>query len=103
MPTRPVLMELVALEDVTTVLGRMAVTEPVDHVRELADPDTIRLDQAIRRVLAASADTRTVVADPTVTYFGAAVDDTSLGPGHDSTLTTPEIAPTTLDAWLATS
>ena len=48
---------------------------------EVAGPESLSIAEFVGRFLAASGDTRTVVADPQARYFGAALDDRGLNPG----------------------
>ena len=57
-------------------------------------PRTLAVGQ---RALAASGDTRAVVADPQVRYFGAALDARGLTPDGAN----PRIGPTRFDEWLS--
>jgi hypothetical protein len=52
----------------------------------------------VKRVLAASGDTRTVVADLRARDFGAALDDRGLNPGNN-----PRVGPTRFTDWLGRS
>ena len=49
----------------------------------------------VGQFLAASGDTRTVVADLQARYFGAALDDRGLNPGDS-----PRIGPTRFKDWI---
>jgi hypothetical protein len=50
----------------------------------------------VGKALAASGDTRSVVADPQARYYGAALDDLGLTPRSAN----PRIAPTRFEGWL---
>jgi uncharacterized protein YbjT (DUF2867 family) len=76
----PVLFQPVAAEDVAAAVTRVAVAEPRGGRIEVAGADKIRIDEAVRLAVP-GAD---VVADPSVGYFGAAVDDASLVAGEDA-------------------
>src|SRR4051794_21838817 len=76
----PVLFQPVAAEDVAAAVTRVAVGDPRGGRIEIAGADRIRIDEAVRLAVP-DAD---VVADPSVGYFGAAVDDASLVAGDDA-------------------
>src|SRR3954447_3407713 len=78
----PVHFQPIAAEDVATAVARAAVAAPAGGRIEIAGPDRIRIDEAVRLAVP-GAD---VVADPSVGYFGADVDDTSLVAGNDAWL-----------------
>ena len=85
-----------AAEDVAAGVARVAVGAPANGIVEIAGPERLRFDEAIRRALAASNDPREVVVDPSARYYGIPVDEDTLVPGDGATL--GEIR---LDAWLS--
>jgi uncharacterized protein YbjT (DUF2867 family) len=92
----PVLFQPMAADDVAAGLGRVAVGAPVNGIREIAGPEQFRLDELVRRALAAQDDPRTVVSDEQAGYSGAQVSERTLLPGADAWR--GEI---TLEKWLA--
>jgi uncharacterized protein YbjT (DUF2867 family) len=94
----PAMMQPIVSDDVAAALAEVAVARPLNGIVELAGPDPIRMDELARRFLAASRDTRQVIADPQAGYFGTPVDDHSLTPGDG-----PRIGPTHFDDWLRRS
>ncbi len=92
------LMQPVAAEDVAAALADIAVNEPVNGTIELAGPESLRLDDLVRRFLAASRDERQVTTDARARYFGAALDDRSLTPGDN-----PRLGSTRFEDWLSRS
>ena len=94
----PVQVQPEAADDVADALVDIAVSPPVNGIVELAGPEPFQLDELARRVLVARGDRRRVIADVRARYFGAALDDRSLTPGS-----TPRIAPTRFQDWLASS
>ncbi|MEU3983773.1 SDR family oxidoreductase [Streptomyces sp. NPDC026672] len=74
----------IASDDVAAAVGRAAVGAPVDGVVEVAGPEAFQLDEFIRTGLAAQNDPRTVVTDPSSTYWGAELHDDTLLPGPDA-------------------
>ncbi|AFL86628.1 putative nucleoside-diphosphate sugar epimerase [Terriglobus roseus DSM 18391] len=91
------MMQPIAAEDVAATLVRIALSEPANAILELAGPDAIAMDAFAGQLLASKGDTRTVVADASATYFGAAVDDTSLVPARSN----PMLGTTHFADWLA--
>ncbi|MGW1408304.1 SDR family oxidoreductase [Streptomyces sp. NPDC002403] len=92
----PVKIQPIHSDAVAVTVGRTAVGAPVNGVVEVAGPDTFRLDELIRKGLAAKDDPRTVVTDPHATYFGTELEETTLLPGPDAQTTG-----TRFDDWLA--
>jgi uncharacterized protein YbjT (DUF2867 family) len=85
-------------DDVAAALAEVAVAQPLNGTVELAGPEPIRMDDLVRRFLAANKDTRTVTTDPRARYFGTELNDQSLTPGAN-----PRIAPTRFEDWLRRS
>ena len=82
----PVLVQPIAADDVVRALGRIAVGSPVEGVVEVAGPEPFRLEVFIRRWLNAWSDPREVVADQTVGYFNALLDERDLLPGFNAAI-----------------
>jgi uncharacterized protein YbjT (DUF2867 family) len=82
----PVLIQPMAADDVATAVGRVSVGSPVNGVVEVAGPQQFRLDDLVRRDLAARHDPREVIADPDARYFGAKVNERTLVPDDDARL-----------------
>src|SRR6478609_7540828 len=76
----PVAFQPMAAADVAKAVGRVAVAAPINGLVEVGGPETFRFDEAIRHALAAMNDPRTIVADPSATYYGIAVGERSLVP-----------------------
>jgi uncharacterized protein YbjT (DUF2867 family) len=91
----PALFQPMAADDVAAAVGRVAVGTPVDGIVEVAGPEQFRLDELIRRRLAAIGDPREVVTDPNASYFGITPDERTLMPGPDAL-----IGETRLEDWL---
>ena len=97
LPTAP--MQPLAADDVAAALADVAVGPPANATLELAGPEAQSIAEFVRRALAATGDTRTVVADPQARYFGTALDARGLTPdGAD-----PRIGPTRFEDWLGRS
>ncbi len=85
-----------AADDVAAAVARAAVGAPVNGIVEVGGPERLRLDEVIRRVLAARDDPREVVTDPQAGYYGIAIRDDTLVPGDGALL-----GETRLDDWLS--
>jgi uncharacterized protein YbjT (DUF2867 family) len=83
---------------VAAALAEIAEDRPLNGMVELAGPEPIRMDELVRRYLAASHDPRQVTTDPRAGYFGTPVDDGSLTPGDQ-----PRLGRTRFDDWLSRS
>ncbi len=75
------LMQPVAAEDVADALAKVVTGAPLYGTVELAGPEPVRVDEIARQLLSAKHDSRQVVGDATVGYFGEPIDDRSLVPG----------------------
>ena len=91
----PVAFQPMAAEDVAKAVARVAAGAPVNGIAEVGGPETFRFDEAVRSALAAMNDPRTVVADPSATYYGIAVGERSLVPGDGAM-----VGEIRLDDWL---
>jgi uncharacterized protein YbjT (DUF2867 family) len=91
----PVLFQPMAADDVATGVGRIAVAPPVNGTVEIAGPEQFRVDELVRRRLAALQDTREVVADPNALYSGAKLSERTLVPG-----TNARLGETSFEIWL---
>jgi uncharacterized protein YbjT (DUF2867 family) len=91
----PVLIQPMAADDVAAAVCEVALGAPRNGVVEIGGPEEFRLDELVRRALAAQGDPRTVVADPGALYFGARLDERTLVPDPDATL-----ASTRFEDWL---
>jgi uncharacterized protein YbjT (DUF2867 family) len=94
----PAMMQPIMSDDVAAALAQIVQQKPRHGMVELAGPERIRMDELVRRFLAATGDRRQVISDDQALYYGVAVDDQSLVPGAD-----PLIGPTRFDEWLARS
>jgi uncharacterized protein YbjT (DUF2867 family) len=91
----PVLFQPMAADDVATGVGRIAVGSPVNNTVEIGGPEQFRVDELVRRRLAALNDPREVVADPDALYSGAKLSERTLVPGDNARL-----GETRFDTWL---
>jgi uncharacterized protein YbjT (DUF2867 family) len=91
----PVLIQPMAADDVAAGVGHVAVGEPLNGLREIGGPEQFRLDELVRKGLAAKGDPREVVADEQAPYYGVRVSERALVPGPDA-----ELGKITFDTWL---
>ena len=83
-----VLIQPMAADDVAQAVVMAATSSPVNGTVEVAGPEQFRLDELIRKDLAALNDPRKVVTDPKAGYYGARVDERTLVPGDNAQLGT---------------
>jgi uncharacterized protein YbjT (DUF2867 family) len=89
-------LQPIAASDLAVFVADVAEGRPTQTVVEVGGPEAIGLDEMVRRYLASTSDTRRVVTDDTVTYYGAHLDDELLTPGPGARL-----GSTRLDDWLS--
>ena len=82
----PALIQPMAADDVASALGRIATNSPVNGVVEIGGPEQFRLDELVRRDLAAFQDPREVISDPHGRYYGIQVSERSLVPDDNARL-----------------
>jgi uncharacterized protein YbjT (DUF2867 family) len=87
-----------AADDVASAVARTAMGSPVNGTVELGGPEKFRLDELVRRALAAHKDPRVVVADPNARYYGVQLSERTLVPADDARL-----GETRFETWLAKS
>jgi uncharacterized protein YbjT (DUF2867 family) len=90
------LIQPMAADDVAAGVGRVAVGEPLNGIREIGGPEQFGLDELVRKGLAARNDPRTVVTDDRAPYYGVRIGERTLVPGPDA-----ELGQITFDEWLA--
>jgi uncharacterized protein YbjT (DUF2867 family) len=86
----------IASAELAGILVRVATGEPLGTIREVGGPQRMTFADMARTVLAHQRRDLPVVIDPTATYFGHPIDDTTLVPGHQA-----ELGATSLADWLA--
>jgi len=91
----PVLFQPMAADDVASGVARVAVGQPVNGMVEIAGPEQYRVDELVRRRLAALKDPREVIPDPNARYGGARVSERTLLPGNNARL-----GETRFETWL---
>jgi uncharacterized protein YbjT (DUF2867 family) len=94
----PAMMKPIVSDDVAAELADVALSEPLNRTIDLSGPESIRMDDLVRKFLSASHDSREVVTDPKAGYFGTAVNDRSLTPTGES-----HVGPTRFEDWLSRS
>ena len=96
MPTA--LIQPMAADDVASAVGRIATGSPVNGTVEVGGPEKFRLDELVRRSLAAQKDPREVVTDPKARYYGIEVSEKILLPGDGA-----KLGETRFETWLTQS
>jgi uncharacterized protein YbjT (DUF2867 family) len=81
-----VLFQPMAADDVASALAMIAVGPPVNGTVEIGGPEQFRVDDLVRRQLAALKDPREVIADPNALYSGAKISERTLLPGDNARL-----------------
>ena len=94
----PVLFQPMAADDVASAIRRIAMSSPVNATVEIGGPEKFRLDELIRRDLAARKDPREVISDPHGRYYGIQVSERMLVPGNDA-----QLGETRFEDWLRQS
>ena len=82
----PALFQPMAADDVASAVARIATNSPVNGTVEIGGPEKFRLDELIRRDLAALQDPREVISDPHGRYYGIQVTERALVPGDNAQL-----------------
>jgi uncharacterized protein YbjT (DUF2867 family) len=93
-----VLFQPMAADDVASGVGIIAVGPPLNGTVEIGGPEQFRLDDLVRRRLAALNDPREVIADPEARYSGARISERTLVPGNNARL-----GETRFETWLRQS
>jgi uncharacterized protein YbjT (DUF2867 family) len=91
----PVLFQPMAADDVASAVGKVALGQPIRGTIEIGGPEEFRMDDLVRRRLAALKDPREVIADPKALYSGAKVNERTLVPGKNALL-----GKTRFESWL---
>jgi uncharacterized protein YbjT (DUF2867 family) len=82
----PVLFQPMAADDIASALAGIVMGPPVNGAVEIGGPEQFRLDELVRRDLAARNDPREVISDPRARYYGIAVSERALVPNDDARL-----------------
>lgn len=91
-----VLIQPMAAGDVACVVGQIVMGTPVNGIVEVGGPERFRLDELVRKALAASKDPRAVVTDPHGRYYDIDVKERTLVPDDNARCGTIRF-----DDWLA--
>jgi len=89
------LIQPMAADDVASALARVAMSSPLNSTVEVGGPERFRLDELVRRGLAAWNDPREVVTAPHARYYGIAVSERTLVPDDDA-----QLGETRFETWL---
>lgn len=92
------LFQPIASDDVVAALADVTLNPAVNGIVEVAGPDRISMAELVQRYLTETNDPRTVVADASVPYFGAVLNDGSLTPGDN-----PRIGSQNFEQWFSAS
>ena len=76
------LIQPMAADDVASAVAKIAVSTPLNGTVEIAGPDQFRLDELIRRDLAALNDPREIISDPHARFFGGELSERTLVPDN---------------------
>jgi uncharacterized protein YbjT (DUF2867 family) len=90
------LMQPMSADDVAAALADYTLGPPLNRIVEIAGPEAIGIDQAVRRFLTATRDPRRVITDDNAPYYGIKVSERTLLPDNPARL-----APTRFEDWLA--
>jgi uncharacterized protein YbjT (DUF2867 family) len=91
----PALIQPMAADDVASVVDRIAVGSPVNGIVEVGGPEQFRLDELVRRDLAARKDPREVISDLHARYYGIEVSERTLVPDNNA-----QRSKTRFETWL---
>jgi uncharacterized protein YbjT (DUF2867 family) len=92
------LIQPMAADDVASAVGRIATGSPVNGTVEVGGPEKFRLDELVRKSLAAHKDPREVVTDAKGRYYGIEVSEKTLVPDDGARL-----GETRFETWLTQS
>jgi uncharacterized protein YbjT (DUF2867 family) len=90
------LIQPMAADDVASAVALIAMGSPVNGAVEVGGPEQFRLDELVRRFLAARKDSREVVTDPHARYYGVELSERTLVPGDDA-----QLGETRFETWLS--
>jgi uncharacterized protein YbjT (DUF2867 family) len=90
------LMQPMSADDVAAALADFTLESSTNRIVEIAGPEALGIDEAVRRYLRASGDTRRVITDNNAPYYGINVSERALTPDNPARL-----GATRLEDWLA--
>jgi len=76
----PAFVQPIASDDVVEFMAGIIIGNPVNEITEVAGPEKFRLDELVRKYLAAVQDEHEVITDITTPYFGAMLNEETLVP-----------------------
>jgi uncharacterized protein YbjT (DUF2867 family) len=82
-------------DDVAAAVANISLEPPTNGFVEIAGPEELGIDEAVRRYLIATADARRVITDDNAPYYGVKVGKRTLTPDNPARL-----SPTRLEDWL---
>jgi uncharacterized protein YbjT (DUF2867 family) len=88
-------MQPMSADDVAAAMADYTLGPPLNRIVEIAGPEALGIDEAVRRYLTATGDARRVITDAGAPYYGVKVSERSLLPDNAARLGT-----TPLDDWL---
>jgi uncharacterized protein YbjT (DUF2867 family) len=92
------LIQFVAADDVAATVTELALGAPAGGRVELGGPEALGIDAWARRLFAANADDRAVIADPHARYYGTELHGGELTPGEGA-----RIGKVDFDMWFASN
>lgn len=92
----PALWQPMSADDVAAALADYALGRPLNRIVEIAGPEVLGIDEAVRKFLIATGDPRRVITDDKAPYYGIKVNERTLMPDNAARL-----GPTRFDDWLA--
>jgi uncharacterized protein YbjT (DUF2867 family) len=90
------LMQPMCADDVAAGVAEFTLGSPLNRIVEIAGPEPLGIDEAVRRYLTATGDTRRVITDANAPYYGVKVSERTLTPDNPAWL-----GATRVDDWLA--
>jgi uncharacterized protein YbjT (DUF2867 family) len=81
-------MQPMSAEDVAAAMADYTLGPPLNRIVEIAGPEALGIDEAVRRYLTATGDARRVITDDNAPYYGVKVSKTSLLPDNAARLGT---------------
>ena len=76
------LIQPMAAADVALATAAVALGDPIEGIHEVGGPQQFRLPELIRTALTAHNDPRTVITDPTASYWGVDIEERTLVPSE---------------------
>src|SRR5262249_18709499 len=74
------LMQPMSADDVAAALADYTLGPPLNRIVEIAGPEALSIDEAVRKYLTATGDARRVITDDSAPYYGIKVSKSSLLP-----------------------